>query len=429
MATGAVRGRPEAAPQSAVASQDGDGEDAGLSAGAESVALGTRGPWWAIALSLFGIAVALVMAVVAGNHSGGNALAGPPAIIVTGDHFNLVRGRGQTSGRAYVLESLDSSGLGIVSARVRAFAADRYPRVELKVRGADGALVELSFLWRTLEQPSRSFHTPLEWRGGGIVSAELNARDGWGGTITGVALVVRGRLSEPLVLEYCTVPSASAATALVEIAQQWSVPVPFKGTSIHLPFDAERSDYASLLIVVAVAQGLAMAGYYLFARFRQQPRDPRVFWAVFLIGWLTLDARWQANLWRQLTQTAGQFAGKTAEEKHLAADDRALFGLMQQVNGALPAPPVRIHFLADNRLLRTRGAFFLYPQNVYHDPGRERRVPNPDQLRSGDYALLLWYSGLTYDREHQRLLWPDGRDKPADEILSPADGILLVRTR
>ena len=393
-------------------------------AGAEAVIVRT----WAIAGSLFVAAVALVLAVLAGNHSGGNALEGPPAITVPGDRLNLIRGRGQPSGGAYTLDALDSSGLGILSARVGDFAADSYPRVEWRLRSADDA-VELSFLWRTLEQPKRTFHVPLEWRGGGVVSAELGPGDGWSGTITGVALVVRGKLSEPLVVQSCIVPSVSVWTALVEIGRQWSLPFPFKGTSITLPFDAERSDYASLLIVVAAAAGLAMSGYYLLTRRQRWPRDPRVFWAIFLIGWLILDVRWQANLWRQLAQTVQQFAGKTIAQKHLAADDHLLFELMQQVNSALPAPPVRIHFLADNYALRTRGAFFLYPQNVYHDLNLVGSIPNPDQLHSGDYTLLFAYSGLTYDREHQQLLWPNGRVKPVDEILAPANGVLLLRAR
>jgi hypothetical protein len=289
--------------------------------------------------------------------------------------------------------------------------------------------VELSFLWRTLEHPNRNFHIPLEWRSGSVVSAELGSSDGWSGTITGIGLVAHGNLSQALIVQSCTVPSVSEWTALMEIGRQWSVPFPFKGTSITLPFDAERSDYATLLMVIAVAEGLAMSAYYLLTRGRRWPRDPRVLWAIFLIGWLILDVRWQANLWRQLAQTARQFAGETTTEKHLAADDHVLFELMQQVNSTLPAPPVRIRFLADNWALRTRGSFFLYPQNVYHDPNPVPSIPNPDQLRSGDYVLLFWYSGLTYDRELQQLLWPDGRRKPADEILTPADGVLLLRAR
>jgi hypothetical protein len=369
------------------------------------------------------------MASLAASHSGGNVLKGPPAITVAGNRFNLVRGQGHPSGGAYVLEALDSSDLGVLSAGVQAFAANSYSRVEWELRGANPATVKLSFLWRTLAQPNRNFHVELEWQEGRVAAAELRASDGWSGTITGVALVVQGNLSQPLVVQSWTAPSVSAWNGLAEIIRQWSAPFPFKGTTISLPFDAERDDYASLLIVVAVSQGLAMSGYYLLARHRRWPRDSRVLWAIFLIGWLILDFRWQGNLWRQLAQTARQFAGKTTEEKHLAADDRTLFELMRQVNDALPTPPVRILFLADNLALRTRGAFFLYPQNVYHDPTPGSRAPNPDQVRSGDYVLLFWYGGLTYERGQQRLLWPDGRAKAADEILALGDGILLVQAK
>ena len=404
------------------------GWDGQLSAGAAAVNAGPPGPWWAIAAALLAAALGLVVAGLAASHSAGHLVDGPPPITVAGDHFKLVRGRGQPSKGAYVLEALDPKGLCIVAAGVPPFAAESYPRVEWQLRGADAAGMKLLFVWRTLERPKRNFHVELEWQGGNVVYANPSAADGWSGTITGVALVVQGNLAQPLVLQSWTAPSASAWTALTEIGRQWSVPFPFKGATISFPFDAERSDFASLLIVVAAAQGLALAGYYLLARRRGWPRDARVLWAVFLIGWLILDLRWQANLWRQLAQTTRQFAGKTPEEKHLATDDHAVFELMRQVNAALPAPPVRIHFLADDLALRTRAAFFLYPQNVYHDVGRGLTA-GPEQVRSGDFVLLFWFHGLAYDRQAQQLRWPDGSTRAADEILALADGVLLVRAR
>lgn len=403
--------------------------DSRLSAAAETVRLEARDAWWAVAAALFFAAAALIIAALAARHSGGNALQGPAAITVTGDHFNLVRGRGRAFAGTYSLESLDSSGLGILSTGLQPFAADSHPRIEWELRGVDPADVQLSFLWRTLERPKHNFHVDLEWRDGSVAWAELGPQDGWSGTITGVGLVVRGGLSAPLVVQSWTAPSLSAGSAVREIGRQWSMPFPFKGTTITLPFDAERGDYASPLIVVAAAQGLAIGAYYMLARRRRSALDPRVLWAIVLIGWLLLDVRWQANLWRQLAQTARQFAGETSEEKHLAARDHELFELMQQVNAALPAPPVRILFLSDNPALRARGAFFLYPQNVYHDPRVLARAPNPEQLHSGDYLLLFWYRGLGYDRAQQQLLWADGRSKAADEILALGDGILLVRAR
>jgi hypothetical protein len=399
-----------------------------MSAGAAAGKAATPGPWWANAAAFLAAALALIIAGLAGSHSAGHLVDGAPPITLAGDHFKLVRGRGQPSVGTYVLEALDPQGLCIVSAGVPPFAAESYPRVEWHLRGVAAAGMKLSFVWRTLERPKRNFHIELDWQGGNVVYASPRAADGWSGTITAVALVVQGNLAQPLVLQSWTAPSASAWTALIEIGRQWSVPFPFKGSTISFPFDAERSDYASLLTVVAAAQGLALAGYYLLARRRGWPRDVRVLWAVFLIGWLILDLRWQADLWRQLAQTTRQFAGKTPGEKHLATDDHAVFELMRQVNAALPAPPVRIHFLADNLALRTRAAFFLYPQNVYHDPGRGF-TPDADQVRSGDFVVLFWFHGLAYDRAAQQLRWPDGRTKAADEILALADGVLLVRTR
>jgi len=103
--------------------------------------------------------------------------------------------------------------------------------------------------------------------------------------------------------------------------------------------------------------------------------------------------------------------------------------LMQQVERALPAPPVRVHFLADDLALRTRGSYFLYPQNVYHSGATHARKPVPDDLRSGDYVLLFLTSDLAYDGATQTLVWRDGRRKPADEILSKPPALRLVRVR
>jgi hypothetical protein len=158
-------------------------------------------------------------------------------------------------------------------------------------------------------------------------------------------------------------------------------------------------------------------------------RDPRILWAIVVAGWLLLDLRFQVNLWRQLAQTAATFAGKTGEEKRLASDDHELYVLMKEVRAALPAPPVRIHFIADDQALRTRGSYFLYPQNVYYSDGTRARKPVPEELRSGDYVLLFLTNDLGYDSAAQALVWPDGRRKLAEQILSRPPGLVLVRVR
>lgn len=383
---------------------------------------------WATGLGLLIAGTALCVLLVAIVHSGGNWRAGAPAISIDGSAFALLRGRGHQEGRAFVLEATDGEQVAVLSARVEPFAADGHPRVDLNLHSTDVLPVELVFLWRTEERPNRNFSKALSWTGTRIAPLELGADDGWTGSITGVALAARGALARPLVLESFSVPTVSVSTVIADIVAQWSTFIPIVAASVTLPFDDERSQYATLLATLAGGGFLAAAGYRLLTR-SSPPRDRRVYWAIFIAGWLILDARWQINLWRQLARTAATFAGKNGEEKRLASDDRQLYTLMREVSAALPAPPARIHFIADDLALRTRGSYFLYPHNVYHSVDTRARVPLPDELRSGDYVLLFLTGDVGYDRATNALAWRDGRRKPAEVILSRPPGLLLVRVR
>jgi hypothetical protein len=383
---------------------------------------------WTAGVGLLVAGIAVYVLLVAIVHSGGNWRGGAPAVTVDGGAFALVRGRGHRDGREFMLEATDGEGLAVLSARVSPFGADGHPRVDFNLHSTDALPADLVFLWRTEERPNRNFSKRLSWSGTHIAPFELGPDDGWTGTITGVALVARGTLPRPLVLESFSVPSVSVASVIDDIFHQWTAFIPIVAASVTLPFDDERSHYATLLATVAAGGLFAATLYWLLTR-RALPRDPRVYWAIVVAGWLILDTRFQVNLWRQLTRTAATFAGKTGEEKRLASDDRELYTLMKEVSTALPAPPVRVHFIADDQALRTRGSYFLYPQNVYYSEARRARKPVPEELRSGDYVLLFLTSDLGYDSAAQALVWRDGRRRPADQILSRPPGLVLVRVR
>ena len=379
-----------------------------------------------VGLLVAGIAVSVLLVAIV--HSGGNWRGGPPAVAVDGGAFVLGRGRGHRDRREFVLEATDGEGLAVLSSRVAPFGADGHPRIDFNLHSTDALPVDLVFLWRTEERPNRNSSRRLTWSGTHIASLELGPDDGWTGTITGIALVARGTLPRPLVLESFSVPSVSIATVIGDVFHQWFAFIPIVAASVTLPFDNERSHYATLLATVAAGGLFAAAFYWLLTR-RALSRDPRILWAIVVAGWLLLDLRFQVNLWRQLAQTAATFAGKTGEEKRLASDDHELYVLMKEVRAALPAPPVRVHFIADDQALRTRGSYFLYPQNIYYSDGTRARKPVPEELRSGDYVLLFLTNDLGYDSAAQALVWPDGRRKPAEEILSRPPGLVLVRVR
>jgi hypothetical protein len=316
-----------------------------------------------------------------------------------------------------------------LTAKLSPFSADEFSRIEWRIDSAQ-APPDLALLWRTREHPRRNFTKRVRWLvGGGAAALELSAEDGWSGTITGVGLVVGPGLQVPLRVESLRIVSRSAAGVAAIVAEQWARPYPLAGYSINFPFDAERGDELPLVPAVAAAVALATALYLLLARWRGWPRDRRVAWAIFVGGWLLLDLRWQANLWRDTSGRAVRFAGKTTAEKHLAADDAVLFTLAEEVKKALPATPTRIFLYCDSDVVCARTAFLVYPRNLYRTVSWRRPViARPEEMHAGEYVLLVYSRALGYDAARQMLVWPDGRTKPADVVLTQP-GALLARVR
>jgi len=399
---------------------------------AEGIASGPSWPWWKLSAGLFGGALLCVILWIVITHAGAHKFGSQPPLTVAGASLHLVRGGGHPDETSFLLESAED-GVAALSADVRPFEARDYPRVEWVVRAAE-VPAGLAFAWRTRENPRRSYSKPLQWLAGHIAPMSLDDSDGWRGTITGIGLVARGPLTAPIEVVSVHLPAASAGATLAQTFAQWAAPFPLKGYAIAFPFDAERAHFMPMAKAVAIAVALALVVYLLLARLRHWPADTRVLWAIFAAGWIVLDARWQVNLGRELALAAERFAGKTSEEKALAADDAAVYLLAQDVRRALPPPPVRIIILSDSDLIALRVAHFLYPHNVSRNApakveNRPRGAPPLHaNLRGGDYLALVFYGSLGFDAERQLLVWPDGRTLPADVILSRPD-LLLVRVR
>ncbi|MEO8302735.1 MAG: hypothetical protein ABI724_01315 [Betaproteobacteria bacterium] len=396
---------------------------------AEGVAPRPAWPWWAIAAGLLASAMAGVIVWIVMTHTGADRFANAPPFTVPGASFQLTRGGGHPDKTSFILESVQE-GLAALSAEITPFSADKYPRVEWLIHTAQPP-AELAFVWRTRENPRRTYSKPLRWLAGRVAPLQLTTSEGWLGTITGIALVVRGSLPAPLEVVSVRMPSTSAAATMKEVYAQWATHFPLKGYAITFPFDVERVHFLSIAMATALATGLAILAYLLLARWRGWPVDARVLWATFAAAWILLDARWQLNLGREAALAVERFSGKSADEKALAAEDAPVFVLAQDLRRSLPPPPNRVLVLSDNDLLAVRLAHFLYPQNVSRNlSGRgEGRVevaaPDPARLRSGDYVALVLYSAIGYDAARKLLVWPGGSTKPAELILSRPDALLV----
>jgi hypothetical protein len=83
-----------------------------------------------------------------------------------------------------------------------------------------------------------------------------------------------------------------------------------------------------------------------------------------------------------------------------------LFAFIEKVRAKLPAPPARVFMVAAAHYFRDRGAYHLYPYNVYFDPSSDT-LPPPSAVRSGDYIVVYQRKGMQYDAAQQRLRWDD----------------------
>ncbi|MEP7205985.1 MAG: hypothetical protein ABI920_03535 [Casimicrobiaceae bacterium] len=373
----------------------------------------------------------VVVTAAVALHAGADWFTASEAIEVPSSRLELVRGQGHRAGTALVIESTPD-GPAVAVGAVPPFAAENYPRVEWQL-AAPRAPEELVFIWRTRERPGRTFTHPLNWTAGGPAPLTIAADENWRGTIVGMGLAMRGPLPGPVAIASVRLPSGAAGATLRALVTQWGAVFPLRGYAVAFPFDRERTHLVPIVPVLAGALALGAGGLVTIARRRGRPMDARVWWLLFAIAWLMLDARWHVNLARAVADTHTRYAGKTMEEKWLAADDAALYRLAREVVPLLPARTARILVLADNPILAVRLGHFLYPQNVYsplkpprarNDP--HRGAPDHDSLRAGDYVLLFFYGRLRYDPATSNLLWADGHARHVTPLLA-RPGTLFAR--
>jgi hypothetical protein len=80
--------------------------------------------------------------------------------------------------------------------------------------------------------------------------------------------------------------------------------------------------------------------------------------------------------------------------------------------------------LADADYFRGRGAYHLYPYNVYFNPW----VVPAASVRPDDYIVVYQRHNVEYDDQQQRLRW-DGGPPVAAELLLAEPGAALFRIR
>ncbi len=332
-----------------------------------------------------------------------------------GEALTLKKGRGSNIQGGFIVDGLVEPGIALATLSPPVFQAENYPVVHWHVSSTKPN-TKVEFLWRTSENPNRIFARELEWAGSSVEPLDMSGDANWRGQVMELMLMVHAPLNAPLVIE-----AVKAEAPLGIVWREWFGAEPWLGTSINFVGGNESRQWLGPLPFIAIALALAMLGYWLLAWRKTLVFDLGAVWVLVFIAWFALDMRWQIDLWHKLSLTQQRYAGKSWKEKHLAAEDGSLFGLMQQIKAMLPPTASRVFVVADDEYMRYRSAYHLYPFNVF---ATDNLLPE-GYFKSGDFIIILGKDEVGFDTSHNLLTWGQKQQLKADLLLFAANNVLL----
>jgi hypothetical protein len=411
------------AEASATAPGTASGSAATPGADAAHARTGPRAP--VVALWLFVVSFTLCLLAYLAFAASGAWFTSARAQRWAPDQMAVTRGSGQIGPAGLVLTAPDASGTTLVSLTT-SLRSSQYPMIAWQGVGVPDD-VEVALLWHNDYTPARVFNRRLAVEAGRIQPLRIDGDPNWNGTINGLALGIKGTYAQPIVIGSASAKTMSAGEVLLDRAREWFTFEPWSGSSINLIIGGADVQELPMPFLFAVIVGAAALLYAALARLRPQwvgPAGALIIGGMFVAGWFILDARLQWNLARQARITAATYAGKSWRERHLAAEDGTVFSFIEKVRAKLPPPPARVFMVGDEHYTRDRGAYHLYPYNVFFSP-TTNGMPPVSALRPGDYLVVFQRRGVQYDPSLQNLRWDAGPPLRAELVLAEGGAALF----
>jgi hypothetical protein len=376
--------------------------------------------------SLFAVSALLCIVGYLALSVPANWFGGLPTLRWTAAELAVTQGSGQASNDGLRVSATGAPGVAVVSIQT-SFRSSGYAAVAWDTADVPND-VAAALVWRNDYEPGRRFTRPLIVEARRLLPIILADDPNWIGKINGLALIVRGDLSQPLLIRGVEAKPMTAAQVLHDRVREWLAFEPWSGGSINSRNGGADAQDLPLPFALAAIVGLALIIYAVLTRWRPQtfgPFRPLIAGGLFVGAWFLLDVPWQWNLVREARATYVQYAGKPWRERHLAAEDGALFAFIEKARTKLPPPPVRVFMAADALYFRDRGAYHLYPYNVYFDPYRNT-MPDATKLRGGDYLVVFRRKGVQFDPAQKKLRWDGGQPQGAEMLFAEGGGAVFA---
>lgn len=385
-------------------------------------------PVGGMVLAALGGALLTVLVLLLFYRVGGLTAVAPP-VVLAGADLKLTSGQGEQTAAGLEIRQTGPQGWAAVQGAAQLVRAALYHRLYWQVEGLEPGQ-EVRMNWSVWHEPSVTQERLLPAAGpeGGMLDLAVEPR--WQGRIVALGLTVRGPLTRPLLVRRLELRAESLSTAglLRAAADEWTVFEDWSQRSAHYQAGGPLDALFPPVVVVALWVGFSAALHAAVC-----PPRRRVGWwmpyaALFLLGWLALDLRWQwGDLDRRLERTVQRFAGKDETARRLADLDGELYRFLLDIRQRLPDQPVRLFIVSTDPRGGTeyqagRARYHLLPHNGYAGLSRP---PGPEVAGRGDYVLILSpLAGVRYNRNGQALEWENQR-LPAEMLYFARSGALF----
>ena len=363
---------------------------------------------------LFGIGVVACIVVYLAFTVPGSWFSAARDRTFDGRQLVVSRGAAQASGDDLLVMRGAEDGTAIVSVTTDLRATD-YPVVAWMASEVPRG-VKVALLWRTDVEPSRLNTRPLDVASGHVLPLDVHEDRHWLGRIVGLALAIQGPLEAPVRVRGVVAKPSGALETLRDRVREWIAPETWNGATINTVTGGADLQALPLPLLLACCVAVAVAVSALLLRRRLRAALPAIATLAIVLAlasWFILDARWLANVARHTDATGQRYAGKDAHDKHLAADDAALYAFIEKALKVMPNDRARVFVVADADFFRGRAAYHLYPHNVWFDP-YHNALPPADKLRAGDWLVVFRRRGVQYDAALHRVRWDGDVTVPAD---------------
>lgn len=307
-------------------------------------------------------------------------------IEVKGNQFSILTGEGVPDGNVIELTKLED-GMALLMSRTD-FDASDYSLINYSIQGGNST-TRADIVWHLEGGGQEIRRVPIDLSASASRHIDMSGYEGWTGKIDGIGLSIYGTLEQSFTLERISIGEITYAKVAHRVLTDWLTFKPWQGTSINSLLWLYKDPIISPIVLAALWSSIALL-CLLVLRACGVRSAPAAYLTCVLIPWVAVDLVWQVQLTRQAKETSSGFAGLTDTAKHkISAPLMYDYAQHLRENVLLSTPEERI-FLVHNsqghNYYRLRLQYFLLPANIYNFG---RKLPDPNDVKPGDYVILL----------------------------------------